>query len=91
MEWVYDGLIVWIVQLHRQKDEITSEGNIIYPGSPASFHIFHTERGLESLRELISEVKGTSKGILLMGDVGITSHFGDLLRNAKIPSKIERT
>ena len=90
MEWVYDGLTVWIVQLHRQKDEIKLEGNIIYPGLPTSFQIFHTERGLKSLRELISEIKGKSKGILLMGDVGITSHFGDLLRNAKIPSKIER-
>jgi hypothetical protein len=91
MEWVYDGLTVWIVQLHRQKDEVALEGNIIYPGTPASFHPFHTEQGLESLRELIAEVKGSSKGILLIGDVGITSHFGDLLRNAKIPSKIERS
>jgi len=90
MEWVYDGLTVWIVQLHKQKDVIIVKGNIIYPGSPKSFHTFDTAQGLESLRELISKIQGTSKGILLKGDVGITSHFGDILRNAKIPSRIER-
>jgi len=91
MEWVYDGLTVWIVQLHRQKDEVILKGNIIYPGKLTSFHTFHTAQGLESLRKLIAKVQGSSKGILLMGDVGITSHFGDLLRNAKIPSRIERS
>jgi hypothetical protein len=25
----------------------------------------------------------------LLGDVGVTSHFGDVLRRARIPSRIE--
>ncbi|MBN2845538.1 MAG: hypothetical protein JXQ25_06080 [Deltaproteobacteria bacterium] len=91
IEWVYDGLVVWIVQLHRLKEEIAMEKDIIYPGTPESFQIFHTNHGLESLRVLISEIKGTSYGIILRGDIGITSHFGDLLRSAKIPSRIERS
>ncbi len=90
MEWVYDGFSVWIVQLHKQKDSVTSEKNIIYPGNPKSFVKFKTSLGLEKLRELISGTDPTSKGIILVGDVGITSHFGDLLRNSKIPSKIDR-
>jgi len=90
MEWVYDGLVLWILQLHLLKEEITIEKDIIYPGKSESFQIFHTNHGLESLRALISEIKGTSHGIILRGDVGITSHFGDLLRSAKIPSRIER-
>jgi len=28
--------------------------------------------------------------VVLVGNVGITSHFGDLLRGARIPSRIER-
>ncbi|OPY07724.1 MAG: hypothetical protein A4E66_01993 [Syntrophus sp. PtaB.Bin001] len=90
MEWVYDGLAVWIVQLHRLKEEIAMGKETVYPGTPESFQIFDTNHGLESLRALISEIKGTSYGIILRGDVGITSHFGDLLRSAKIPSRIER-
>jgi len=91
MEWVYDGLSVWIVQLHRLKEKIAVTKNIIYPGTPESFQTFDTNEGLESLRTLISEIEGTSHGITLRGDVGITSHFGDLLRSAKIPSRIERS
>ena len=29
------------------------------------------------------------EGITIVGDVGVTSHFGDLLREAKIPSRVE--
>ena len=90
MEWVYDGLVVWILQLHRLKEEIAIEKDIIYPGKSESFQIFNTNKGLESLRALISAIRDTSQGIILRGDVGITSHFGDLLRSARIPSRIER-
>lgn len=90
MEWVYDGLTVWIVQLSKIKSQVVLGENIIYPGKPKSFHKFYTSKGLEALRQLVSRVKDTSKGIILIGDVGITSHFGDLLRSAKIPSKIKR-
>ena len=47
--------------------------------------------GLESLRGLIASLKaGGNKGITLRGDIGLTSHFGDLLRRSKIPSRIKR-
>lgn len=90
MEWVYDGLTVWTVQLHKQKGQIPLDKNIIYPGHANTFIKFRTSLGLDALRMLVSKIKGTTRGIILFGDVGITSHFGDLLRNAKIPSKIER-
>jgi hypothetical protein len=34
-------------------------------------------------------LQGTGEGIVLAGRVGITSHLGDLLRRARIPSRIE--
>ncbi len=86
MEWVADSSQVWIVQLHCGATK--SSGSIIYPGNPQKYHEFNVEQGLEALRELISNVNNQSEGILLVGDVGITSHFGDLLRRAEIPSKI---
>ena len=47
-------------------------------------------RGLEELRKLIKEIEGQDLGIELRGNIGITSHFGDLLRLANIPSYIKR-
>ena len=86
MEWVADASQVWIVQLHCGATK--SSGSIIYPGNPSQYHEFDVEKGLEALRELVSSISNQNEGILLLGDVGITSHFGDVLRRAEIPSKI---
>ena len=87
MEWVADAGRVWVVQLHRGATK--SSGTTIYPGAPASYRRFEVERGLEELRKLVSELEGGDEGIILVGEVGITSHFGDVLRRAQIPSRIE--
>lgn len=84
-EWVYDGLSVWIVQLHIGKTE--SRGNIIYEGDSSSWVHVHASAGLENLRGIIASLP-QDVGIYLHGNVGITSHFGDLLRKAKIPSQL---
>jgi hypothetical protein len=41
------------------------------------------------LRLLIPRAQHESSGIILVGQVGVTSHFGDVLRKAQIPSRIE--
>ncbi len=87
MEWVADSKQVWIVQLHSGATK--SSGRTLYPGQALFYHEFEVERGLEELRQLISSIQGKGEGIVLVGDVGITSHFGDVLRRAEIPSKIE--
>ena len=51
---------------------------------------FKVKQGLEALRQLIPLAEKELVGIRLIGDVGITSHFGDILRKAKIPSRISR-
>ena len=89
MEWVADSKRVWIVQLHSGATK--SSGRTIYPGHVLSYHKFEVERGLEELRKLVSTIQGKGEGIVLVGNVGITSHFGDVLRRAEIPSKIEPT
>lgn len=87
MEWVADRKQVWIVQFHRGATQ--SFGRTIYPGSASTYHEFEVEQGLEALRKLISTVEGKDEGIILVGDIGITSHFADVLRRAEIPSTIE--
>ena len=86
-EWVHDGRNVWIVQLH--KGTTASLGNTIYPGEPAVFNRFDVREGIEALRQMIQRLKGSDEGIIIVGEVGVTSHLGDLLRKARIPSRIE--
>jgi hypothetical protein len=86
MEWVVDPQKAWVVQFHRGATK--SSGQMIYPGEPSNYQPFEVIKGLEALRSLVSNIKGKNEGIVLIGDVGITSHFGDVLRRAEIPSKI---
>ena len=86
-EWAADSKRVWILQLHR--GSTMSVGRTIYPGDAGEFVPFDVGSGLEALRALVNEISGSNRGIILIGDVGITSHFGDVLRKARIPSRIE--
>jgi hypothetical protein len=86
-EWVFDGETVWVLQLHR--GGAVSSGRVVFPGEASRYHVFPVTEGIEALRALIGRVQGTGEGIVLAGRVGVTSHLGDLLRRARIPSRIE--
>ena len=89
MEWVSDSDRIWVVQFHRGAS--VSYGHTIVPGNASKYHRFEAKLGLEALRNLVQELRSTDEGIALVGDVGITSHFGDVLRRAQIPSIIQQT
>jgi len=74
----------------KHKGSISPNKNIIVKGNPVSYKEFNVEKGLEALRELIKDIKKENTGIILKGNVGITNHFGDLLRLSNIPSYIEQ-
>jgi hypothetical protein len=84
-EWAHDGDQAWVLQLHLA--EAASEGTTIHPGTPARWRRFDPSLGLEKLRELIASVDG-DEGIEVTGHIGVTSHAGDLLRRAAIPSRL---
>jgi hypothetical protein len=86
-EWVHDGRTPWIVQLHKGASPTT--GRVIFPGEAARYRRFDVKLGIEELRQLIAGRRDADEGIVLVGRVGVTSHFGDLLRRARIPSHIE--
>jgi len=88
VEWVFDGTDVWVVQLHS--GSLRSSGDLIYPGTPTREHEFQVSEGLESLRRLVAHIAGTGEGVILLGSVGVTSHFGDVLRKAQVPSRVMR-
>lgn len=86
MEWVFDGKSIWVVQLNLSKvphfDQLASHVR--------KWHSFDVKEGLENLQNLVDRVDRTQDGVILVGDVGITSHFGDILRAAGVPFKVEK-
>lgn len=89
IEWVYDGNTVWLVQLNQLRGDNkhkNSDSNIIVHGSPSHYEKVFVKDGLDSLRNKIDLLKDKNIGIELIGNVGVTSHFGDLLRLSNIPS-----
>jgi hypothetical protein len=84
-EWVHDGREVWLLQLHIGND--FPKGDIVVEGEPRSWRTFHADRGLERLREELKTLS-PGEGIEVMGQVGLTSHFADVLRKAGFPARI---
>ncbi len=88
IEWVFDGVKIWILQLNQIGN--LSGGHVIVSGNPLKYETFFVGDGLEQLRNRIKEIEDKGIGIELIGDVGLCSHFGDVLRQANIPSFINR-
>lgn len=87
-EWVHDGQRAWIVQLHRGVTR--SSGQVIVPGEAKNWIAFEVSQGLEALRELTQGFE-PGCGIELIGAVGLTSHVADVVRRARIPTRIRTT
>jgi hypothetical protein len=87
MEWAHDGDRAWVLQLHQ--GDVASSRCEIYSGGTSTEVRFSVKDGLEALRSLVAGI-GPDVGVVLVGDVGLTSHFGDVLRKARIPSRIEK-
>jgi hypothetical protein len=85
-EWAFDGTRTWIVQLH--KGGTNTDVGVIVPGDAKKWVVFEVSNGLEGLRSLLNGLSEGS-GVIIQGEVGLTSHIADLLRKSKRPSKIE--
>lgn len=86
-EWVHDGKQLWVVQLHRGST-VTSQ-TVLVPGEPTEWKTFEAGDGLEALRTFLERLPDTA-GVLVAGDIGLTSHLADLIRKAKRPAKLSR-
>lgn len=88
IEWVHDGERAWCVQLHVGTTQ--TSGSVIVPGEANEWREVRADEGLAAIR-LRLETLPEDVGILLMGDVGVTSHIADLLRKKGVPSRIAET
>lgn len=85
IEWVHDGVRTWCVQLHIGQTH--SQGSTIVPGEAATWVEIRADEGLSAIREQLASLS-KENGVLLIGNVGVTSHIADLLRKRGGPSRI---
>jgi hypothetical protein len=86
LEWACDRHAAWVLQLHCGLT--TTEAQVIVPGEAEDWLPFRPADGLDALRDLIGRALASGAGIVVAGDVGLTSHIGDLIRQAGIPARI---
>jgi len=85
LEWADDGEEVWVLQLNQLAggaDEATDDARTWLDFDPTD--------GLDVLRALIEEAttgRARGAGIRVVRPIGITSHVGDLLRQAGVPTR----
>jgi hypothetical protein len=89
MEWAHDGREVWVLQLHQAGE--SGLDSTIVPGETARWRPYDPQDGLEALRTLIELVASRGEGIVVTGEVGVTSHVGDLLRKAGVPARFGKS
>ncbi|WP_170349671.1 hypothetical protein [Ruegeria atlantica] len=85
LEWVHDGTQAWCVQLHVGGTQ--TSGSIVVPGEADDWSQVHAEQGLAAIRRSLDELP-EGFGILVHGDVGVTSHIADLLRKKGVPARL---
>ncbi|HEX8585936.1 MAG TPA: hypothetical protein VF680_16190 [Allosphingosinicella sp.] len=87
IEWVHDGAEAWIVQLHIGATD-TSELAIV-PGEAVHWTNFEVSEGLNALRDLLSGLP-VDAGVVLHGEIGLTSHIADVVRKWGQPARMQR-
>ena len=85
VEWSHDGSRAWLLQMHRASRQIAD--GVLNPGDADRWVPFNPDEGLEVLRSLVAQLRGTGVGVDVQGAVGLTSHVGDILRKAGVPGR----
>lgn len=84
-EWAYDGRTAWLLQLHRGRS--VSSGTTVVPGEASVWKSFDVREGLEALRKVLKMIP-SGHGLVLEGEVGLTSHIADVVRKAGVPTRM---
>jgi hypothetical protein len=84
-EWVHDGKQIWIVQLHTGATAGT--GATIVPGEAEHWVVIDANVSLQTLNARIVRLR-RSEGLLVRGNIGLTSHKADAIRRAGHPARL---
>lgn len=87
IEWVHDSSKLWVVQLHVGATS-SSEGWLTR-GDAETWVEFDVSEGLNALRAFLDGISADT-GLILDGDVGLTSHIADVVRKWGGPARIRR-
>ena len=85
IEWAHDGDTAWALQVHVARHFFAGR-SVLSAGDASTWLDFTATDGLENLRDLIARAQQDHAGIRIHGQVGLTSHVGDLLRRAGVPA-----
>ncbi len=93
VEWAADKEKIWILQVNLNQIKFkANEYNqfVIYNQIKkiSNYIEFKTNRGLSEFRKFLNDLDSKKNGVILVGNIGVTSHFGDLLRRKRINSYI---
>jgi len=84
IEWVYDGTMVWIVQLNKT-DSVFQQAR---PGISIEWVRFnYSKNRIEDFRKKVIELRGSGRGINVIGKVSPLSHLGEIAEIYGIPVK----
>lgn len=86
-EWVFDGFQTWVVQLHRGGTETIT--GVLVPGDAVDWMRIEATLSLDEIRHLVHQVEAGT-GLVIIGDIGLTSHIADVVRKAGHPARLER-
>jgi hypothetical protein len=85
LEWVHDDRRAWVVQLQLGATQTT--GSVLVPGEASNWIEFRVQDGIERLRKRLDSLAGDT-GLVLIGEVGVTSHIADLVRRVGAPARL---
>jgi hypothetical protein len=83
MEWAHDGERAWVIQMHL----VPGDRRAAISGSADVWMDFDPTDGLDVLRALVAEAAAAHAGVRVTRPVGITSHVGEILREAGVPAE----
>ncbi len=86
LEWADDGDRCWVLQLNP----LAAAREHTVTGSDVTWLAFDPVDGLDVLRAVIADATSRGAGVRVTRPVGITSHVGDLLRQAGVPTSFAR-
>jgi hypothetical protein len=85
IEWVFDGRFAWVVQLSPLGKASDAR---IGDDAGVEWEEFRFQKGrLEEFRNRVLALRGSNKGILVIGNVSPLSHVGEIAEQYGVPTR----